>query len=94
MSPALFVICSGILTFGVPLLLALREIITTGSGEGSWRPDPRPPEPVPPIPRGSGPAVKKLPDCLIPKLQPRPVSHRERVLEPVGETARFSNIND
>jgi hypothetical protein len=78
MTPAMVVICSGLLTFGVPLLLALREIYRTGAGDGSWRPDPRPPEPTPLVPGGSGPGMKKLPDCLIPKLGPaRPV----RVLE-------------
>jgi len=76
MSPAAFVICSGLLTFGVPLLLALREIIKTGPATGSWRPDPRPPEPVAPPPSGPGTGMRKLPDCLIPKLGPAPTPRR------------------
>ena len=66
MSSATFVMLSGLLTFGVPLLLAIRELGRLGpssnGGDG-----PPPPPPVQPGPR-------PLPDCLM----PRPVSLRDR----------------
>ena len=73
MSPELQVILSGSLTFGVPLVIAVREIIVTKRG-GGWRPE-RLPEPRP---------VKPLPPCLVPS--PRPLgpiadAPRRRVLE-------------
>jgi len=55
MSPSTFVILSGVLTFGVPLLLAVRELFYLRPS-GGWTPDPPPP-----------PEPKPLPDCLIPK---------------------------
>ena len=75
MAPSTFVLLSGALTYGVPLLLAVRELWTLGStprgGDG-------PPPPPPPV---LSPLPKPLPDCLI----PRPVIRREaspvRVLE-------------
>lgn len=66
MSPGTQIILSGTLTFGVPLALAVRDLIVLrrSSGGGGWRPEP--PEPVRPLPRGGGsPAVRKLPACLI-----------------------------
>ncbi len=74
MSPELQVILSGTLTFGVPLVVAVREVIVTKRG-GGWRPE-RLPEPRP---------VKPLPPCLLPP-PPRPRAPdadapRRRVLE-------------
>jgi len=73
MSPELQVILSGSLTFGVPLIVAVREIIVTKRG-GGWRPE-RLPEPRP---------IKPLPPCLLPPPRPRPQhfdTPRPRVLE-------------
>jgi hypothetical protein len=73
MDPGLQVILSGTLTFGVPLVVAVREIVITRRG-GGWRPE-RLPEPRP---------QKPLPPCLIPQPGPRPpIAHtpRPRVLE-------------
>lgn len=77
MSPGTQVFLSGMLTFGVPLLLAVRELIALrrstdgpGGGDGSAEPGP------PPAPRGTGPAVKPLPACLIPVRQPDLVRQR------------------
>ncbi len=73
MAPALQVILSGTLTFGVPLAVAVHELIVTRRG-GGWRPE-KLPDPQP---------RKPLPPCLIPQLGPRPpLAHtpRPRVLE-------------
>ena len=61
MSPATFVVLSGSLTFGAPLILAVRELFVlrrprSGPGWSGNRPDPL--EPRPP---------KPLPACLVPK---------------------------
>jgi hypothetical protein len=67
------VILSGVLTFGVPLVVAVHELVVTKRG-GGWRPE-RLPEPTP---------QKPLPPCLIPNLGPRrPIADapRPRVLE-------------
>jgi len=86
------VILSGIVTFGVPLVLAFRElVIVRRPRRGSWDGDgPPSPTPVPPppdtMPQGFTP-MKPLPDCLIPKpLGSTPYKNgpqRARVLEPV-----------
>ena len=74
MRPELFVLLSGCLTFGVPLILAIRELAVLRRGRnsgGGWRPPPAP-EPGP----------KPLPPCLLVAFQPRPpVSEKPRVLE-------------
>ena len=71
------ILLSGALTFGVPLLFAVRELVVLRrGGGGSWRGDPAPEPPPPPPSRGTGP----LPDCLIPRPLPRPAA-RPRVLE-------------
>jgi hypothetical protein len=73
MSPGLQVFLSGTLTFGVPLVVAVREIVVTKRG-GGWRPE-RLPEQRP---------TKPLPPCLIPPPRPRgPLADipRSRVLE-------------
>jgi hypothetical protein len=50
MSPELVVVLSGTLTFGVPLVVAVREVIVTRRG-GGWRPPPRPRAPNADAPR-------------------------------------------
>ncbi|MBL6455243.1 hypothetical protein JMJ55_07910 [Belnapia sp. T6] len=75
MTPEAFVLLSGSLTFGVPLVLALRELRGLRRGGGGWRPDPVPPAPRP-LPRGG--SGKPLPDGLIPRPLPaRPVRQLE-----------------
>ena len=79
---------SGAVTFGVPLMIAVRELIVLrrdrGPG-GDWG-NPAPPTPPPPDCEPSlPPALRPLPDCLIPNLQAGPVIARAsetRVLEP------------
>ncbi len=74
-----FVFLSGVLTFGVPLALAVHELIALRRpGRGAWGGDePAEPKPLPPLPS----APKQLPDCLIPQLPPRPAVARDRVPE-------------
>lgn len=73
------ILLSGALTFGVPLILALRELLLLRrSPRGGWRPEPTPPSPGPaPAPSGA----KPLPDCLIPKPMPDRAA-KPRELEP------------
>ncbi len=85
--PALQVILSGTLSFGVPLVLAIGELLASG------RPNPRPPDgnalrpiaDVPP-PRPNGYGERPLPACLIPSLPLPPdgavTTERVRELEP------------
>ena len=84
MSPATQVILSGLLTFGVPLLFAVRELIALRrwrDGPGGWE---RPTEPTPlPGPPGGSQVTKPLPACLIPVRQPDLAPRRVRVLERV-----------
>jgi hypothetical protein len=75
MRPEIQVILSGSLTFGVPLILAVRElyILRRGSG-GGWRPDPKPDDVTP----------KPLPPCLLVHFErrpPVPEAPKPRVLE-------------
>lgn len=76
-----FIMLSSALSFGAPLALALRELVVLrrdGGGKrggGSWEGGPVPDTPPPPV-AGN----KPLPDCLLPKLLPRPAA-RPRVLE-------------
>jgi hypothetical protein len=73
MAPEIVVILSGTLTFGVPLVVAVHELVVTKRG-GGWRPE-RLPEPQP---------RKPLPPCLLPPPRPRLPSAdtpRVRVLE-------------
>lgn len=80
MDPEVYILLSGALTFGVPLALAVRELLVLrrdgGGGGGSWKGDPAPETPPAPAPAGN----KPLPDCLIPKPVPHLVA-RTRVLE-------------
>jgi hypothetical protein len=81
MSPALQVTLSGGLSFGLPLVLALHELIALRRrhgppGDGSGKP----PEPGPkPAPSGIG----NLPICLIPTAQWRAPGPRDRLASPV-----------
>jgi hypothetical protein len=66
MTPAAQILLSGALTFGVPLVLAVRDLMALrrGPGGGSWPPHPQSP---PPQPSSGGPAMRReLPSCLIP----------------------------
>lgn len=67
MSPSTQVLLSGALTYGVPLVLAIRELIALrrwkdqpGGPDGSAERGP------PPLPAGGVPAERPLPACLIP----------------------------
>jgi hypothetical protein len=67
------------LTLGVPLVLAVLELMTLR--HGGWGSRRLPAEPPLPAPRGEGPR-RELPACLIPKPQPIEPARREKVLEP------------
>ena len=75
MNGTAFVMLSGMLTFGIPLLLAVRELYELKRrGKGGWEGDgPLPIVPPPPPSFGN----KPLPDCLIPRLPANPVRIRE-----------------
>jgi hypothetical protein len=74
MRPELQVFLSGCLTFGVPLILALRELVVLRRGNGGgWRPR-RVPETAP----------RPLPPCLLVPTAPRrpaPVENVTRTRE-------------
>lgn len=70
-----FVLLSGTITFGVPLALAVRELFELKRrDDGGWEGDGPLPSKPPPAPVTG---QKPLPDCLIPRLPPRPVRIRE-----------------
>ena len=72
MPPAIQVILSGCLTFGVPLAVAVHELIALRRPpRGGWSPRPAPEPAPPPTPLGSAPALRPLPACLIPAVMPR-----------------------
>ena len=78
MTPSVQVTLSCMLTFGVPLAFAVRELVTLR--HGPWRPESVPEEPEAPPPSGE-PSRPMLPDCLIPKLPPVRQVSPERELE-------------
>ena len=65
---------SGTLTFGVPLALAVRELVVLRRPPGgAWPGDgPKTPAPLPMPPQ----SPRSLPDCLIPRIAPTPVKAR------------------
>lgn len=71
-----FVLLSGTLTVGVPLVLAVRELLELRRrDDGGWEGDgPAPYKPPPPAPTSG---LKPLPECLIPRLPSSPVRIRE-----------------
>lgn len=86
MTPGTHVFLSGLLTFGVPLALAVYELIALRrSGDGPGHPDaPRDPEPPPPGREGHS---RPLPACLVEAARTDPVARAaracdERALEP------------
>ncbi len=75
MAPSLQIVLSGLLTYGVPLGFAIRELIVLRR----FRDDDRGRDPAPdPTPMPLAPAGRTLPDCLIPKLV-TPARQLERV---------------
>lgn len=84
MTPELQVVLSGALTFGIPLLFAIHELRALrrpGPGGDGRDPSPEPPPPRP-LPTGQTRPAKPLPDCLIPKLPPRPAPAERRARVP------------
>lgn len=83
MTPGTHVFLSGLLTFGVPLALAVYELIALRRpGDGPGRPD-APPDPEPPPGREAHP--RPLPACLIEAAWTDPAAapaRDERALEP------------
>ena len=73
MAPATQVLFTGALTFGVPLALALHELIALRRRPSGGPPDSPPPPPPTPLPPES--FTRPLPACLIPQRRP------ERILE-------------
>ena len=85
MAPGIQIVLSGALTFGIPLLFAMRELRAlrrpwNGPGGHTRQPDPDPPPRRP----GDQPALKPLPACLIPNPQPSLDTARSRVPERVA----------
>jgi len=75
------VILSGCITFGVPLILAIRELIVVRRPpRGGWNGDgPPPPAPIVPPPDASPQRynpLQPLPDCLIPRPYAEPARTR------------------
>jgi hypothetical protein len=70
MAPVAQIALSGMLTFGVPVLLAVREFVAVQRRPKATPPDDQPPPPAPrPVPPGDI-YSRPLPDCLIPKRLP------------------------
>ena len=87
MTPGTHVFLSGLLTFGVPLALAVYELIALRRpGDGPGRPDaPRPRDPEPPPPPGRQARSRPLPACLVEAARTDPAAratHKKRALEP------------
>jgi hypothetical protein len=68
MTPEMHVLLSGALTFGVPLAIAVRELMVLKRG---GKPDDRRPRRPTPKPLAPSDGRPKLPDCLIPKPLPQ-----------------------
>ena len=90
MESSTIILLSGALTYGVPILLAVRELVALRrhrdgpGGPGGGR---RPATPVPPKPRGGAPtAPRPLPACLIEAARGAPAGSRPKV-RPELETA-------
>lgn len=67
MAPATQILVSGALTFGVPLVLALRELVVINRKKNRRPPDDQlPPPPLRPTPP-SDIYTRPLPTCLIPQ---------------------------
>lgn len=83
MKPGTQIILSGALTFGVPLALAIRDLIVLRRPPGGfWRPEP--PEARRPPPNDGGcPSRPALPACLLEAAMGDPSRPRIRTLEPV-----------
>ena len=84
MTPGTQIILSGTLTFGVPLALAVRDLLSSRRAQGgSW--DPEPPRSTPPAPSGGGNQItaRPLPQCLIDAATIRHAAHAGRVPERV-----------
>jgi hypothetical protein len=75
MPPDLHITLSFLLTFGVPIVLALRELRGLGTGGAPWRKPLPAPDPGPVAPDHG---LKPLPECLVPKPLAR-VRELERV---------------
>lgn len=72
MTPGTQVFLSGALTFGVPLLLAVRELLVIRRPSPGAPPDENPPPPpMPPPPRYD--SDRPLPACLVPQRRPERV---------------------
>lgn len=66
MESSTFVLLSGALTYGVPLLLAVRELVALRRDRDGPGGKPRDPAPMPPRPRGGAPDhPRPLPACLV-----------------------------
>jgi hypothetical protein len=80
MNPELMILLSGALTFGVPLVLAVLDLLAMrrSSGGGGSPERARAPD-TPPAPGPAG--VRPLPDCLIPKPVPPSTVRAARELE-------------
>lgn len=71
-----FVLLSGAVTVGVPLALAVRELLDLRRrDEGGWDGDGS--SPLPPPPPAPTHGYRPLPDCLIPRRALTPVGSRE-----------------
>ncbi len=81
MNPGTQIILSGTLTFGVPLALAVRDLIVLRRPSGGqWRPEP--PEPVAPPPSGGGGSARPaLPECLLIAARGEPLPASSHSLE-------------
>ena len=79
MGPSTQAILSCFLSMGLPLLIAIWEVVRLGRDDGSgWRQDEAPAPHPPPPPMGDAAPPRRLPDCLVPK----PLPANERAIGP------------